>query len=410
MKIHYITALLFTYAITFISCSKTEYEQEMRPYTAIESFYLEEASSGKERLEGVISADSIIVYWNPDVTLPAEITPTIVVAKGATISPASGASVPFSETTTYTVTAENGDSKTYQLKIKTQRETPILTAVVAAFSNPVPVEQLYWKATAVSQATSGQYLNLLGEYFFATGDAADVKVYMQRLHDGYEFDLPIVANTGTNTSMQVELPKFSTQQDTGRHRIWVQVGGLASESKDIFLRSPSIQTTGIGTADVDLVEAGADVRAGQTLHINYNYTDVLDGAITRYYDPKDFYAVVLSARVVTKIDTTINPRTGLERYTYTYKNGSFLVTDHEVTSDKIQVTLPAEVEEYVGGTITSAVLVYKYINQEGVWAFLSGNSVMTYGHTVSLPYGFTVGPHPVTGVSRQTTIVSAGSN
>ena len=405
MKIYTIVGLLLMTSIWISSCSKTEYDQEMRPYTDIISFYIDDQHVGEQKMQGVISGDSIIVYWNPELTLPTSVTPTIQTANGATISPASGTTVAFSEETVYTVTAENGDVKQYRLKIKTQREIPVLTGIVASYLIPHPVEELHWIVGTEGQANAGYRLNLLGEYFLATGTSDDIKVYMQRLHDGYEFDLDVVSSSVTNTSMQVELPNFSLQLDTGRHRIWVQVGDLASESKDIFLRSPSIQQ--YGEVNAVLEEAGKDVRAGQVLHINYTYEDNLGGAITRYYDPKDFNAVVLSVRVLERIDTTINPRTGKERYTNVYRSGNFEITDVDIMNEKVSFKLPEEIEDFVGGTLQMITLVYNYINIEGVWTNLSGNGVSKYGHTIQFPYGFVSGTDPNSGVIRNATIVSA---
>lgn len=405
MKTQNIAGLLVLLCMTILSCSKTEYEQEERPYTDIISFYIDDQYVGEQKLQGVISGDRIIVYWNPEVTPPMSISPSIQLGAGATISPASGTAVPFSEETIYTVTAENGTTKEYQLQIKTQREIPLLTGIVASYTNPFPVEELFWRVGPNGQANSGYNLNLLGEYFLATGESEDIKVYMQRLHDGYEFDLDIVQSSITNTSMQVELPNFSNQLDTGRHRIWVQVGDLASESKDLYLRAPNLQQ--YGTVEVELMEAGWDVYAGQDLHINYKYSDDLDGAFTRYYEPNNFHSVVLSVRILERIDTTINPRTGQERYTNVFRNGNYVITDVSVSSDVIQFKLPEEIEEFVGGTLRGITLAYKYINIEGLWTHLSGNTVTTYGQALQFPYSLSSGINPETGEVRSATIVSA---
>lgn len=408
MKINKLLYLILALPALFAACSKTVYDQETRPYTDIISFYIEGQVAGKQQLQGVISNDSIVVYWNPEVAQPSNIVPTIQVAAGASISPASGTSVAFSNDTKYTVTAENGDTKEYTLRIKTNRELPILTAVVASFDNIFPIEEYYWRITPNSQATSGVFFNMLGEYFLATGNKEDIKVYMQRLHDGYEVDLAIDQESISNTSLKVELPKFSNQLDTGRHRIWVQVGDLVSESKDIFMRTPSLQQ--VTTVEGQLKERGTPVHAGQNVTINYKYVDQLEGAITRYYDAHNLHSILLSARRLERIDTTINPRTGRPQYTNVFKDETFHISEFEATNTEIKFKLPAGFDGFVGGYIRLGQLLYNFINAEGIWTHLSSGGATQYGQAILFDNSFQYAPDPVTGrLSIQTTIVSANA-
>ena len=404
MKI-YLTAVIFAWSIILQSCNKTEYEQEARPYMDILSFEFENQAMDREKVYGLISDDSIIVYWRPDIEQPATVTPTIQVSTGASIHPASGVSVSFSEGTTYTVTAENGQSKEYVLKVKTNREVPILSAIVGNFDYLNIVDQGSWTVAPINQEKSGAYLNFLGEYFLTTGDASDIKVYMQRLHDGYEFDLPINMETVTHTSMQVEMPKFSTQLDTGRHRVWVQIGDLVSDSKDIFMRAPHLALH--GKIDAEFLQMNSEIYTGQTLTLKYNYSDDLGGAITRYYEPRHLHTVHVNVRAVDRVDTTINPRTGQEQYKEVFKFRNFLLTDFNASSTEVNFSLPEELEEFVGGNLMSVQFLYEYINEEGVWTHLNSGGAVQYGQAVGFGRGVIssgtsrVGPPIVSAKNRQ---------
>ncbi|MFD2599268.1 hypothetical protein ACFSQ3_09910 [Sphingobacterium corticis] len=385
-------------ALFLVSCSKTEYETAKQPYTDVLSVYLSGQNVGNDPLRGVVSKDSIIVYWNPQLTKPENVTPTIQIAKGATISPASGTAVPFNGETTYTVTAENGDSKTYVFKIKTTRETPVFTAVVGNLDYLNVVEGSGWRVVPENQATSGLYLFLLGEYFLTTGNLSDVKVYMQRVHDGFEFDLPIDTATATNTNLRVELPKFSNQQDTGKHRIYVKVGDLVSDSKILFMRAPNLALIS-GSVTPNFVEENTNVTPGQQLHVKYQYDDKVNGAVTRYYKKDHLHSILLHTRAVERIDTTINPRTGLPQYRYTYRNKTFPIQNFDATENEVKFNIPAEAEEFVGGHISYIQFLYEYINQNGIWTHLSGDMAVQYGQTISM--------YSQRGTVNYTTIVSA---
>lgn len=380
MKIQHILVLfLLLTAVLYGGCSKTEYEQEQQPYTDIVSVYIDGQQVGGSPLQAIVSEDSIIVYWNPNSEKPQQITPTIKIAPGATISPASGVAVPFATQTVYTITAENGDTKEYIFKVKTTQEIPVLSAIVGTLDYLNILDVSMWSVTPSTQPTSGVYLNLLGEYFLATGDVKDIKVYAQRLYDGYEFDLPLDTASATGTNLRVELPKFSNQQDTGRHKIWIKVGDLVSDSKVLFMRSPHLSFG--GTITPDFVEKDGTVAVGQTLTMKYSYTDNFDGAITRYYTAENLHTVLVNVRAVERVDTTVNPRTGQETYRTIYKNRAFQLRDFTANSAEVKFALPSEAEEFVGGHILSIQFLYQYLNKDGVWTHLSDDMAIQYGQT-----------------------------
>ncbi len=95
-----------------LSACKKEYTDF--PYHDIEHF--EVSIDGKSNIDGVLKGDSIIMYWPPFMDMPDSITPRIRVSERASIVPASGQKVAFSDATRYTVTAQDGQAKTYHLK------------------------------------------------------------------------------------------------------------------------------------------------------------------------------------------------------------------------------------------------------------------------------------------------------
>lgn len=255
------------------SCTETEYEQLLRPYNAIERFRI--AGYGDiDSIKAVISGDSIVLYWPEDYEAPSTVTPTIAVSAGAIISPASGEAVAFSENTVYTVTAEDGTTRQYRL--------------IPQFNQPIPVVIGTSPVSYAWLATNN--LTITGQYFLATGDKSDIRVYAQRLRDGFEFDLLVDTANSSQTSLSVSLPPFTTALDTGRHRIYVQVGNFDSNYADIWLRQPLQASLTITAA---LAQTGQPIHPGDMLTVNYSISDNYDGAITRYFAPENFTNISL---------------------------------------------------------------------------------------------------------------------
>ena len=75
-------------------------------------------------LEAAIKDDSLIVYWPTYKTIPATISPDIIIPEGATIDPSSRESVPFETGTKYLVTAEDQSEKEYTLKVVLYQPVP----------------------------------------------------------------------------------------------------------------------------------------------------------------------------------------------------------------------------------------------------------------------------------------------
>ncbi len=252
---------LVLFSIMIASSCKTEYENIMRPYNAIERFTV--AGYGDvDSLDAVITEGQITIYWNPQAERPEKIAPKIKISEGAKISPASGTEVSFTETTKFTVTAEDGSTKVYTLK-------PVFN---------IPVPSLFSVPTYYSWS-SATPISIGGQYFFSTGNVKDIKVYMQRVRDGFEFDIPFDEATATTNLLKATLPKMTSELDTGAHRLYVKVGGFKSSVADVFLGQPLIKDM-ITSTTFDRI---GNLPIGSELIFKMNIKDEWLDAYKRFY-------------------------------------------------------------------------------------------------------------------------------
>ena len=283
--------LLFLFAgFLFLgACSKTEYEYEKEPYKEIESFVLPGYSG--DSIHAVIHNGEIIVYWAAEATLPSTINPSIAVSPNAIISPASGTEVAFNEETVYTVTAADGSTQTYRLK-------PVINQAIPKISKITPTSLAWISNTKVTVS---------GEYFLA-GDTSNVHVYAQRLRDGFEFDLDIDRTQLSMTNITASLPKYTTQLDTGLHKIWVKIGDRVSDAQEVNIRIPAIPSTDVnGLFHMTFVEAGKTLVAGDS--VTLKFWDDYNGDVAKWYAKKftklNFENYTFEAKDLSQTDSTI---------------------------------------------------------------------------------------------------------
>lgn len=101
-----------SYCLLLVACKKdTEYN-----VTAVNDIVSFTIPVEGQQVNAIVKGDSLLVYWPWPVLLPATITPDVVVATGASLSPASGTAVNFVTGTSYRVTVD-GKQKNYYLKI-----------------------------------------------------------------------------------------------------------------------------------------------------------------------------------------------------------------------------------------------------------------------------------------------------
>ncbi|MFH7000646.1 hypothetical protein [Flavobacterium bizetiae] len=125
------TAILLFLSTLFFSCD-TEYVDKINDipgdvikvpgYTQIESFTFKDTENNA--VNAAITEENILFTWSNYMAIPETIKPEIVLGTEATISPASGAEVPFKDGTVYTVTSKAGTTKKYTIKIDIRQKEP----------------------------------------------------------------------------------------------------------------------------------------------------------------------------------------------------------------------------------------------------------------------------------------------
>jgi hypothetical protein len=316
--------------LAFSACSKTEYEQLKRPYNDIERFAIA-GYGGLDSIPAVISNDTIFIYWNPDATPPEKITPAIAVSPGASILPASGTQVAFADTTTFTVTGEDGAKRKYVLK-------PVFNlAIPTLFSTTT---NRTWSATAA--------IVINGEYFLSTKDKKDVRVYAQRVRDGFEYDLTIDTATLTSTRINAYLPKFTSDMDTGAHRIYIKVGNFASNVAPIYLSQPPLSEI-ISFTKLDRI---GNFKLGESVDFEFIPKDDWKVAFEKYYVPANFNAYSMGLQKIA-LGQSINGRT--------YALPAEYLTVLGVGKFRIKLD-PAFFTEHVSSRLYGGSLSYKNVN------------------------------------------------
>jgi hypothetical protein len=130
-------------------------------------------------------------------------------------------------------------------------------------------------------------LEIVGEYFFAGGDVSAIRLYAQRLSDGFEFDIPIDVEKTTKTKIVANLPVLTSDLDTGRHRLYVKVAGFASNTADIWLDQPAIKDIITGT----IIDKIGDVKQGQEISFVHTVKPGWEHAMARYYKKENLQSM-----------------------------------------------------------------------------------------------------------------------
>lgn len=379
------TLIVVLTGVGLLSCTKTEYEQLKKPYNEVERFMI--AGYGDiDSIPAVIKRDSILVYWNARLTPPATIKPTIIISAGATISPASGEEVAFSGTTVYTITAENGTVKKYTL-------APV-------FNNAIPTV-ISMTATRTWSATTP--IAITGEYFLTTGDPKNIKIYAQRVRDGFEFDLPFDTANVTATRINAYLPEMTSVLDTGAHRVYVKVGDFSSNVAPIWLSQPTMSeiisvvniskrgSLSFGDEVVlDFVPKTVWKEPFERFYKNENFgvlsvglQKIIPGQVingSTYAVPADLAVSQSAGKIKLKIDPTFfasHTNSRLFGGTIRYNNVSSINGTGGSTSYQFSLV------EYGG--------IYEAIIEEIIYAnvnFLQAGQQITRGQTLTIDYSF----------------------
>lgn len=159
----------------FTACRK---ESPDFPYAEIVSFNVVDANGNP--LKGVIENNEIIIYWPPEQEIPERITPQIIVSDRASVQPASNTQVAFADGTNFTVTAQDGTTRSYSLKKIVNVPKPYITSFGGLTINNDKQFILV-----------GGQLSFRGDYFnIAEGQ---LKVFLVK-SNGQEVEIPLATN------------------------------------------------------------------------------------------------------------------------------------------------------------------------------------------------------------------------
>lgn len=319
------------------SCSK-KYEDEKRAGNDITRFVI--AGSTGDSVKCLIIDDTITINWDPEVAMPSTITPTIVVEEKATISPASGTAVPLNANTTYKVTAENGEIKTYTLKITLAAPIPSISSSLSA--------AIWFNNTQIP---------IYGEYFLAGTDTSKISAYLKRTSDGLEIPLEINKKQVTNYSIIANMPVFSAEMGIGLHQLFVKTGNRVAKGVDMTIYAPPINNV---TVVSSFAQDGQDIHADDSLTINYTASSsAYNGRIADFYSTQEIATVVFYFGY----EMTVN------------------VTEFVRKTNSIKFKVPEAVNKYIGQSLGQFRIYYKTVHPD--WIISSSYRTNVYFTTPS---------------------------
>jgi hypothetical protein len=278
------------------SCqTETEYEYVTEnaryPYKEITTFSIK---AGDLNLAAAVAGEEVTVYWPYTVDLPATIAPVITVSEKATIQPASGATVPFEDGVKYTVTAQDGGTTTYTLKV-----------IVNQPEISIPQEDV------TSIAIFGGTLDIRGQNFMM--DKSKNKVFLID-KVGVETELSIytiddLLGTGFGTNIGANIPAEGVSIDTGSYRVKVISGARTVVTPEPWARVRYAFPT------FTPIESSLTVQAGETFTLTgQNFRLLSDGRLKKTEQGTDFVDVELVEFTLTSATYRISAHTPAGEY------------------------------------------------------------------------------------------------
>ncbi|PTT03407.1 hypothetical protein DBR11_02465 [Pedobacter sp. HMWF019] len=195
------------------SCKKTINEIDY-PFTEIKSFTVPAVNGGE--LSIAIDQNTLTLYWPGYTNIPDSIAPVIVVAERAKISPASGKKVALKDGLTYTVTAQNGTSASYKLKVVNNQAPPQLND-----ESPLATKQY-------------DQINLNGRVNYLIPDLEKTKAYLVD-GSGQEIRLMIVDLGRTALNLFVDTYDQTNLPAPGKYKLKIVTGDKSVRSKTDFI-------------------------------------------------------------------------------------------------------------------------------------------------------------------------------
>lgn len=234
---------------TLQSACKKEYEQTPYNYTDILSFSYTDTAGNLQK--AAIRGDSIVIYWPDRLTESLTITPAIVVAEKATVNPASGTPIELASGTPITVTAEDGSTKTYYIKLV--QNLPEIIFTTSAVTGELPIT-LKRGTTIYAGLDSGINRPDVGTFIFYKNiypNAPDTKF---SLIDADDKEIPL---DFTITPQYTAGFTLGYDIDTGRYRMKVVNAGRTkiSNTQNIIVQYNQ-QIYGTINADIEVARGG----------------------------------------------------------------------------------------------------------------------------------------------------------
>ncbi|SEW26324.1 hypothetical protein [Chitinophaga arvensicola] len=225
------------------ACTK---ENAKLPYSEITSFNIPYGNG--QSLSAAIDGQDIIVYWPFEQQMPTEITPQITVSDQAAVKPASGAKVALSSATSYTVTAQDGSTVIYKIRIVSVQPTPVVTALQNdwySFIGPGYKDKL--DALYVIRDSSRTHLSVIS--------GAGKKV-------------PLIIDSITRERIYYTMPAVL---DTGKYRMFLETGSFSFTGKtDLYYREHEPELEDYGNLTL---------KRGQTFTLKGKYLNKVTAAL-----------------------------------------------------------------------------------------------------------------------------------
>lgn len=270
-------ALLPCLFLAVVACD-TEYEDAPYPFKDITTFSVVAEDT---HLSAAVAGNQIVLYWPHTLAQPATISPQITVSENAAITPASGTAVPFQDGLTYTVTAQDGTTAVYTLKLIMNQPEITLSE-----------EEDY-------RIAFGGLLDIRGANFLL--DSIQNEVYLIA-QNGTETQVPVYAladasGSGFASNIQVSIPaENATAIDTGWYKIKIRSGARSKTSSRalVYVRYPY--------PDFDNVTTSISVKRGETITLTgQSFRQLGDARIWVQDGSENFYDIGLISHTLTTV-------------------------------------------------------------------------------------------------------------
>jgi hypothetical protein len=218
----------------------TACKKETEKYDNTEIILFEYTDANGETLQAPVYGDTIYVYWPPVQDIPETIVPVITIHQSASITPASGDALHLTSNNGYSITAENGDVKKYNVKLIINQPYPFISQlqnINTANGNR------FW--------VNNKNLTFVGDNFLF--DGMETKVWAKD-ENGTKHPVTIVSNSGAR--LVVAAPAM------GKYKILISIGIREIEYfYDVEVIEPFI-------IPAFNFSTGASVKRGETLTLS----------------------------------------------------------------------------------------------------------------------------------------------